>query len=253
MVVAFAILLSPSLVVRGAEPLRALLVTGGCCHDYEAQKRILTEGISARAKVTWTIVHDGNDRTNMVSIYTNADWAKGYDVVLHNECFGFVTNAAFVEGIVRAHRAGGVPAVMLHCSAHSYRNAGTDEWRKLLGVSSYQHGAKHAFEIINLQPAHPVMKGFPERWQDFPDELYQLKKTWPDCVPLGRAVSSKEAEQVVVWLNAYGKARVFGTTLGHSNETMSDQVYLDLVTRGLLWACDKLDADGKPKPGYGKK
>ena len=246
----FAPLLLPS---RAAEPLRALLVTGGCCHDYEAQKRILSEGISSRANVTWTIVHEGNDRTNQVSLYTNADWAKGYDVVLHNECFGFVTNAAFVEGIVRAHSAGGVPAVMLHCSTHSYRYAGTDEWRKLLGVSSYQHGAKHAFEIINLQPDHPVMKGFPERWQDFPDELYQLKKTWPDCVPLGRGVSSKEAEQVVVWLNACGKARIFGTTLGHSNETMSDKVYLDLVTRGLLWACDKLDADGKPKPGYGKK
>jgi hypothetical protein len=33
---------------RAGEPLRALLITGGCCHDYEAQKKILTEGISAR-------------------------------------------------------------------------------------------------------------------------------------------------------------------------------------------------------------
>ena len=240
-------------VSRAAEPLRALLVTGGCCHDYEAQKKILSEGISARANVTWTIVHEGTDRLYYVSIYTNADWAKGFDVVLHNECFGQATNVAFVEGIVRAHSQGGVPAVMLHCSTHSYRYSSSDEWRKLLGVSSYQHGAKHAFEIVNLQPAHPVMKGFPEKWQDFPDELYQLKKTWPDCMPLGKAISSKEPEQTVIWLNTYGKARVFGTTLGHGNDTMSDKVYLDLVTRGLLWVCDKLDADGKPKPGYGKK
>jgi hypothetical protein len=28
-------------------------------------------------------------------------------------------------------------------------------------------------------------------------------------------------------------------------------VYLDLVARGLLWACDKLDENGQPKPGYG--
>ena len=34
---------------------------------------------------------------------------------------------------------------------------------------------------------------------------------------------------------------------------VSDPVYLDLVTRGLLWVCDQLDANGKPKPGYGKK
>src|SRR6266545_7963726 len=47
--------------VRAAEPLHALLITGGCCHDYEAQKKILSEGISARANVTWTIVHEGGD------------------------------------------------------------------------------------------------------------------------------------------------------------------------------------------------
>lgn len=236
-----------------AEPLRALMVCGGCCHDYEAQKKILSEGISARANVTWTIVHEGDKRDHYVGIYSNANWAKGFDVILHNECYGQATNVAFIEGIVRAHRDDGVPAVMLHCSMHSYRFSSSDEWRKLLGVSSYQHGAKHAFEIINVKPDHPVMKGFPEKWQDFPDELYQLKKEWPDCIPLGKAVSSKEPEQTVIWLNTYGKARVFATTLGHSNETMSDAVYLDLVARGMLWACDKLDANGQPKAGYAKQ
>jgi len=28
---------------------------------------------------------------------------------------------------------------------------------------------------------------------------------------------------------------------------------LGLVTRGLLWACDKLDENGQPKPGYAAK
>ena len=245
-----ALCLLSGAAANAAAPLRALLVTGGCCHDYQAQKKILTEGISARANVTWTVVHEGTNREHYVSIYNHADWAKGYDVVVHNECFGFATNVAFVERIVSAHAQGGVPAIMLHCSTHSYRNSSTDEWRKLLGVSSYQHGARHAFEILNLQPSHPVMKGFPEKWQDFPDELYQLKKIWPDCVPLGKAVSSREPEQTCIWANTYGKARVFATTLGHSNQTMQDKVYLDLVARGLLWVCDKLDADGKPTPGF---
>ena len=30
-----------------AKPIRALLVIGGCCHDYAKQKEILTKGISA--------------------------------------------------------------------------------------------------------------------------------------------------------------------------------------------------------------
>src|SRR5678815_604290 len=112
---------SATLADDAPKPLRALMVTGGCCHDYENQKRILSEGISARANVEWTIVHEGGDtREHRVSIYEKPDWAKGYDVVLHNECFGSVNDVAFVEAIATAHKAG-VPAVMLHCSSHSYR------------------------------------------------------------------------------------------------------------------------------------
>ena len=78
-----------------AKPIRALLVTGGCCHDYENQKRILTEGISARANVEWTVVHEGGtSRDHKVSVYEKADWAAGYDVVVHNECFGGVEDSA---------------------------------------------------------------------------------------------------------------------------------------------------------------
>ena len=173
-------------------------------------------------------------------------------MVVHNECFGLATNVAFVEGIVRAHSNGGIPAVMLHCSTHSCRFSSCDEWRKLLGAASYKHGAKHAFEIVTVQPEHPVMKGLPEKWQNHPDELYQLTKTWPDFVALGKGISAKQTEQVCIWLNTYGWARVFGTTLGHAKETVQDRAYLDLITRGLLWVCDKLDADGTPKAGYRK-
>ena len=31
---------------------------------------------------------------------------------------------------------------------------------------------------------------------------------------------------------------------------MSEPVFLDLVARGLLWSCGKLDEAGKPLPGY---
>jgi hypothetical protein len=34
---------------------------------------------------------------------------------------------------------------------------------------------------------------------------------------------------------------------------MSDSVYLDLVTRGLLWTVGKLGPDGTPAAGYGRR
>lgn len=244
--------------LRAAEPLRALLLTGGCCHDYEAQKKILTEGISARANVTWTILHEGGsvsgdvDRVHEMSIYAKTNWTKGFDVVVHDECFGDVTNSTLVEHIAKGH-FDGVPAVVLHCSIHTYRKSTTDEWRKLLGVSSYSHEAGRPFPVVNLNPNHPVMKGFPAHWLDTPDELYRIEKVWPDCIPLAKGIGKKKEDNVCVWVNTYGKARVFGTTLGHSNATVENDAYLSLLTRGLLWACDKLDDNGKPKNGYGKK
>ena len=238
-------------------PLRVLMVTGGCCHDYEHQKHILAEGISARANVEFTIVHeegkDKADKSHKVTIYEKDDWSKGFDVVLHNECFGGVTDVPFIERIAKAHFEG-LPAVMLHCSTHSYRMAQTDEWRKCIGQTSMSHEKNRDLHVITVNAEHPVMKGFPSEWLDKKDELYKNEKLWENFVPLAKAYGEDtKKDHFLIWVNTYGKGRVFGTTMGHSNETMSDPVYLDLVTRGLLWACGKLDEKGKPLPGYESK
>ncbi len=95
--------LSLQISARGEEPIHALLITGGGSHDYEHQKTILTEGISARANVTWKIIDEGGEiKTHEVSIYTNQDWTKGFDVVVHDECFGQVTNVPFIEHMAEA-------------------------------------------------------------------------------------------------------------------------------------------------------
>ena len=112
-VLALSIPLSlPSLVRAEPPKLKALLVTGGCCHDYPAQIKIVTDEISKRVPVEWTIVHGKNKR--------------------------------------------------------------------------------------------------------------DIK-------------------------------RIFGTTLGHHNETMKTKVYLEMLTRGFLWACDQLDANGESKRSLKKK
>ena len=77
------------------KPIKAMLITGGCCHDYNKQKLIITEGISARTniKIEWTIVQQGGTTTDTkIPIYENKDWAKGYDIIVHNECFSNITD-----------------------------------------------------------------------------------------------------------------------------------------------------------------
>ena len=241
--------------VQAAEPLKALLITGGCCHDYTKQKIIISQGVSKRANVSWTILHEGGTgRTHRFSIYQKKDWIKDFDVVVHNECFGAIGDKAFVEGIATAHRDSGVPAVVLHCTMHSYRAADkiTDEWRKLLGVTTVRHQQHVAVDIKNLQPKHPIMKGFGKSWKTPKGELYEITKVWPNTTVLGQAYGIRtKKNHACIWTNQYGKARVFGTTIGHHNETMQSETYINYLTRGLLWACDKLDKNGDPAKGYG--
>ena len=226
-----------------AKPIRALLITGGCCHDYENQKRILTEGVSARANVVWTVVKGGDTgRDHKVSVYEKAGWATGFDVIVHNECFGGVEDVAFVEGIAQAHY-GGTGAVMIHCALHSYRGITSDAWRECLGVSSFNHGKKSAIIVSNAEPSHPIMKGFGDEWVTPEGELYNIEKVWPKTEVLGEGLrkDGNQDVQACIWTTRYGKGRVFGTSLGHHNSTMEDPTYLNLVTRGLLWSVGKLD------------
>src|SRR5262245_49008408 len=69
------------------KPLRALLIAGGCCHDYAAQHKILSEGIQARANVVVDVIlSEDKGTTPRFPIYDNPEWSKGYDVVIHDEC-----------------------------------------------------------------------------------------------------------------------------------------------------------------------
>jgi type 1 glutamine amidotransferase len=37
-------------------------------------------------------------------------------------------------------------------------------------------------------------------------------------------------------VNQYGEGKVFATTIGHHNETVSTKEFLDLITNGVRWA-----------------
>jgi hypothetical protein len=247
------------------KPLKALLVIGGCCHDYAAQKEILKAGLEKRLNVTVDIAYsDDKNTTPALPILGNADYAKGYDVVIHDECGADIKDPALVQAVLAPHRAG-LPGVNLHCAMHSYRigppatpaEAGSERaaWFEYLGIQSSRHGPKLPIVIDFSTGKSPIVSGMAE-WKTGPEELYNNVQVFPTATLLARGkqmVKDKEDDFAVVWSNNYRGARVFSTTIGHQNETVSDDRYLDLVARGLLWACNKLDDSGKPKAGYAAK
>lgn len=229
------------------KPIRALLITGGCCHDYSTQKLIISEGTAARAHIEWVVVQEGGTTTNTkIPYYGKPDWYKGFDIVVHNECFSDVRDPEWVEGILKPHRDG-LPAVVIHCAMHCYRIK-SDEWFQFVGVTSHRHGAHYPFDVVNAEPKHPILIGFPEKWTTPKGELYQIVKVGEKTKPLAHARSKEtKMDEPCIWTNEFGKARVFGTTVGHYNEEMADPVFLNYLTRGILWACDR-PADKYLKP-----
>ena len=229
------------------KPIKALLVLGGCCHDYNTQKDLLAKGIAARAHVEVTIAYDPDTTTSHLNpVYENADWAKGFDVVIHDECSSDVRDLAIIDRILEPHRQG-LPAVLLHCGMHSYRSEGYPKavtpWFEFTGLQSTGHGPQTPININFVALNHEVTRGL-SNWKTVNEELYNNSEdkllATASALAAGQQENSKDA--VVVWTNAYrAKTKVFATTLGHNNDTVADGRYLDLVTRGLLWSCGKLD------------
>ena len=120
---------------------------------------------------------------------------------------------------------------------HTYRAASIDEWRKFLGVTSRRHDHQSRYPVKKVAPEHPILKGMPEDWVSPKDELYVIEKMWPGATPLATSVSEADGKSYpVAWVNGFGKARVFGTTFGHSDATFQDPVFLEMLSRGFLWA-----------------
>ncbi len=229
-----------------AKPLKALLITGGCCHNYIFQSEALTKGVSQTVNADWTVVNDGGTGTRgMIKLYDDPQWARKFDVVVHNECFANTTDPEYIRKITKAHKAG-TPAIVIHCAMHTYRAAEIDDWRQFLGVTSKRHDHQAEYPVKKVLPKHPIMKGFPETWVTPKDELYIIEKMWPNAKALASSVSEKDGkEHPVIWTNRYGKARVFGTTYGHSDATFEDPVFINVIARGMLWATGNLGGNGK--------
>ena len=261
----FALILSIALSLNVAfaeevKPLKVLLLVGGCCHDYAKQKDILKAGLEERAHVTVDIIYNTSKDPAEIKkwtttkpplpIYGNPDYAKGYDVVIHDECSADINEPAVIEGVLKPHKDG-IPGVNLHCGMHCYRfgdfgkavavGAPNSHWYEYMGLQTTGHGAQEPIAITFVDKDSSITKGL-EDWITMKEELYNNIQIFPSAHALAKGKQGGK-ETVVAWTNEYGdkKTRVFSTTIGHNNPTVADPRYLDLVTRGLLWSCDKLN------------
>ncbi|HWA99674.1 MAG TPA: PVC-type heme-binding CxxCH protein [Pirellulales bacterium] len=130
--------------------------------------------------------------------------------------------------------AGGGGFIPLHCASYCFRN--NDEVVALIGGQFKRHGKG----VIRIAPEgqaaeHPLMRGYHgfESW----DETYvHTKHNEQDRTVLEYRVDGAEREPWT-WIRTHGKGRVFYTAWGHDERTWSNPGFVNLVERGIRWAC----------------
>jgi hypothetical protein len=222
--------------VFAAEPLRALLLTSpGVYHNYQYQSLAIATALSRRANVTFEVSLSELDR------WRSGDFAAGYDVLVYNICMADNTDAALIANLRRQTTELGVPALVLHCTMHSFRTTG--DWWPFYGLKTVAH---EPLRPLRQQPVaeHPVLNGIPADWTVADDELY-INLAF-EATPLLTATGQDGQPHVTTWLHESGGTAVFGTTLGHTDETIDDPVFQRLLGNALLFVTGKLGPDGEP-------
>jgi uncharacterized protein len=135
--------------------------------------------------------------------------------------------------------------VVFHHASSAFTKPNWDEFERAIAGgwrSQGFHGPPHVFTVKKTDVKHPISEGLPAQFEHARDELYQNSVMLPDSVVLATAYSDPNKprgtgkDEPVIWVNTYGKGRVYENVLGHDLEAMSDPKFQEWMRRGVIWA-----------------
>ena len=102
------------------------------------------------------------------------------------------------------------------------------------------HARRCVFEVDWIDGTHPATSGLPKSFKAN-DELYHKLDLSPGVLVLATAMSPADLggtgkREPMVWVNQFGKGRVFYTVLGHDTLAWEQPGMDSLLTRGIEWA-----------------
>lgn len=228
-----------------ARPIKLLIITGDNvgAHDWKGTTRVLQEFLAVPGKINVEVT------TTPAKDLTEENLAK-YDVLLLNyrdtpqgaaeSRWSDANKAAFLKAI-----EGGKGLVVSHYASAAFTKPNWEEFEKAIAGgwrSQGFHGPAHEFTVKKTDRNHPISEGLPAKFDHVIDELYQNSLLTPGSVVLATAYSDPAKprgtgkDEAVIWVNHYGKGRVFNCGLGHDTKAMADPAYQAWLRRGVEWA-----------------
>ena len=249
--------------------LKALIIDGQNNHNWRATTPVLKTALEVSARFTVDVATSPQDK----------DWSNfrpefsRYDVIVSNYNGELWPEAVRKDFEDYVGQGGGF--VCVHAADNAFPE--WPEYNRMIGVGGWgdrnekngpmlrwrdgrvvrdaspgaggTHGAYHEFAVQTRDPSHSVMKDLPAKWMHTGDELYaKLRGPGENVTILATATSDvTHEEEPILMAIAYGKGRVFHTTLGHDENSMKCWGFVTTLRRGAEWA-----ATGSvtvPKPG----
>jgi type 1 glutamine amidotransferase len=230
---------------QNATPVKLLIVTGDHGHAWKETTERLSEilGTGGKIKVDVTITPSKD--------LTDENLSK-YDVLLLNykDTPKGTPESRWSDGNKEAFPKAvrdGKGLVVFHHASSAFTKPNWDEFEKAIAGgwrSQGFHGPKHVFTVKKTDAKHPISEGLPSQFEHKIDELYQNSVMVPDSVVLATAYSDPNKprgtgkDEPVIWVNSYGKGRVYENVLGHDVEAMSSPQFQEWMRRGVIWAAN---------------
>jgi putative membrane-bound dehydrogenase-like protein len=224
--------LSATLFAEEREPTLKILFLGDNGHHAPGlRSRQLIPAMAKRGiEVTYT------DKLEDLNAKTLAAY-DGLIIYANHEKISPEQETALLEYVAAGH--GIIP---LHCASFCFLNS--DKYIELVGAQFQKHGTG-TFCTQIAKPDHPLMRGFSgfESW----DETYvHHKHNEKDRVILETRAEG-DRQEPWTWVRTHGKGRVFYTAWGHDERTWAHPGFVNLVERGIRWACGDDELKGVPE------